>query len=370
MKRRTLWTTLLAVAGLGAALFTGTRIGRAKPPELDPALIVTAVRRPFDVEILETGRIVPREKVDIKSRLAGHVAVVHVKEGEPVKRGQVLVTLDPVDVEREVARAEAELSQARAARDFAHLVLARTERGVAQSITARNELEQAAFEDRSKAAALRIAEVARDVARDHLGYTRIVSPIDGVVVMRAIEPGEAVIPGVQSTFDGKALLTIADVRTLIVKVNLNQIDVAKVAVGRSATVTLDALVGRSFEASVTKVAPASVKLAGKEQEVFPVEAELLHNDGAIKPGMVADVHIHLAKKPEALAVPLEAIVKESGKIYVSSVTTSSKGAPSISKVEVALGLRNDREIEITSGIAPGTKVLLKPPPATDNETKL
>jgi membrane fusion protein, macrolide-specific efflux system len=364
------WVWLAAPLVLGGAVLFGSRLGRAKAAPIDPALLVTVARRPLDVEILETGRVQPREKVDLKSKLAGQVSEVFVREGAPVKKGQVLLALDPVDVQRELAKAEADVAQARAALDFATLVHGRTERGVAQSIMARNDLDQAAHDARSRAASLRSAEVARDVARDHLRYTKLVSPLDGTVIARGIEPGEAVVPGVQSTFDGKSLLTVADLSALLVKVNLNQIDVAKVEVGRRAVLTLDALPGHTYEAVVTKVAPASVKLPGKDQEVFPVEAQLEKADGLIKPGMTADVRIRLDRRDGVLVVPLEAIVKESGKSFVMRFTETKGHEPRTDKVEVSLGLRNDREVEIASGIEEGARVLLRPASAAENETKL
>jgi membrane fusion protein, macrolide-specific efflux system len=223
---------------------------------------------------------------------------------------------------------------------------------------------------RTKTVALRAAEVARSVAQDRLRYTKLVAPIGGTVIARGIEPGEAVVPGVQSTFDGKALLTVADLSALLVKVNLNQIDVAKVAVGRQATLTLDALPGKTYSAVITKVAPASVKLAGKDQEVFPVEARIDTPDGLVKPGMTADVRVHLDAKAGVLAIPLEAVIKESGRSYVMRIVEKGPGDARPEKTEVTLGLRNDREVEVLTGLGEGAKVMLRPASAAENETKI
>ena len=367
-RRRWLWAAAL-VAVIAGVVFVAGR-SRAKPASFDPALVVTVQRRALEVEVLETGRVQPREKVDLKSKIAGQVSAVLVQEGALVKKGQVLIVLDPTDYQRELAKADADVAQANAALDFARLSHVRAERGVAQDIAPRTELELRTHELRAKTVSVQSAEVTRAVARDRIGYAKIVSPIDGTVIARGIEPGEAVVPGVQSTFDGKALLTIADLSALLVKVNLNQIDVAKVAVGRKATLTLDALPGRTYRAVVTKVAPASVKLAGKDQEVFPVEAQLEAPDGLVKPGMTADVRVHLDAKDGVLALPLEAIVKESGRSFVLRVVPAGKNEERTEKVEVTLGLRNDREVEIASGVLEGARVLLRPPSAAENETKL
>ena len=368
-RRRRRWPWALALAALvGGGLFVAQR-SRAKPAAIDPALLVTATRKPLEVEIIETGRVQPREKTDVKSKIPGQVQRVLVQEGAIVKKGDVLLVLDPTDYTRDLAKAEADVAQASAALDFAKLAHQRAERGVAQGVASRFEIDQTAHDERTKTVAVRSAEVARSVAQDRLRYTKLVSPIDGTVIARGIEPGESVVPGVQSTFDGKALLTIADLSALLVKVNLNQIDVAKIEVGRKATLTLDALPGKTYQAVITKVAPASVKLPGKDQEVFPIEAQLEAPDGLVKPGMTADVRVHLDAKDGVLALPLETIVKEAGRSYVMRMVEKKPGQLEPEKTEVTLGLRNDREVEVF-GIEEGTRVLLKPPSAAENETKL
>jgi membrane fusion protein, macrolide-specific efflux system len=371
-RRRWVWA-LVAFVVIGGVLFAAHK-SRAKPAPIDPALLVTLTNKPLEVEILETGRVQAREKVDLKSKIAGQVQAVLVQEGQRVSKGQVLLVLDPTDYDRDLAKAEADLAQAHAALDFARLAHGRAERGVAQGVASRVELDQTNHDERSKSVAVRAAEVARLVAQDRLRYTKLVSPIDGIVTARGIEPGEAVVPGVQSTFDGKALLTVADLSALLVKVNLNQIDVAKIAVGRKATLTLDALPGRTYHAVVTKVAPASVKLTGKDQEVFPVEAQLEAPDDLVKPGMTADVRVHLDAKPGARVIPLEAVVKETGRSFVTRVVEEAgkKGseATRTEKTEVTLGLRNDREVEVVGGLDDGARVLLRPASAAENETKL
>jgi membrane fusion protein, macrolide-specific efflux system len=368
-RRRRRWPWAVAILAIvGGGLFVAQR-SRAKPTPIDPALLVTATRKALEVEIIETGRVQPREKADVKSKIPGQVQAVLVQEGASVKKGDTLLVLDPTDYTRDLAKADADVAQASAALDFAKLAHQRAERGVAQGVASRFEIDQTAHDERTKSVAVRSAEVARSIAQDRLRYTKLVSPIDGTVIARAIEPGESVVPGVQSTFDGKPLLTIADLSALLVKVNLNQIDVAKISVGRKATLTLDALPGHTYQAVITKVAPASVKLTGKDQEVFPVEAQLEAPDGLVKPGMTADVRVHLDAKANVLALPLEAIVKESGRTYVMRVVEKKPGRPEPEKIEVTLGLRNDREVEVM-GIDEGARVMLRPASAAENETKI
>jgi RND family efflux transporter MFP subunit len=269
-----------------------------------------------------------------------------------------------------VERAEADVDVARNAYEFAALSVERRQKGLEERGVARIDLDAAESELRAKRAALRIAHVARRAAADQLHYTRIDSPIDGTVIDRAIGPGEVVTPGVQATFEGRALIAIADLSQLVVKTDVNQIDVAKLKVGQAVTVTLDALPGRTINARVTWIAPASVMAKDKQVDVFPVEATLETSDAAIKPGMVADVRVHVDKRVGVVILPIEAVVEQGGAHWVTTLTYGADGKPlrHLSKVEV--GARNDREIEIVSGIAPGERVVVRPPSAADNEFKM
>ncbi|AUX20511.1 hypothetical protein SOCEGT47_009830 [Sorangium cellulosum] len=369
-RRRRRWPWLAAVAALagGGAAFVAAR--GPGPAPIDPALVVTARRGDLAVEVLETGRIEAREQVELKSKIAGQVAEVLAGEGARVAEGELLLVLDPTDPAREVARAEAELAQARAAARFARIEAERRTAGVEASVTRADERDQARHELAVKTIAVRLAEVALRAAKDRLRDTKIASPIDGTVIQRDIDPGEVVTPGVESTFEAKALLTVADLSTLVVKVDLNQIDVAKVALGQPATLTLDALPGRTYTATVTRIAPASVKREGREVEVFPVEAELSGVDGLLRPGMTADVRILLDSRPDVVSLPIEAVAEEGGKQRVTRVVDGPDGEPITEEVEVALGARNDREVEVVSGVPEGARVLINPPSAAPNETRM
>lgn len=369
-RRRRKWPWLvLVLAAMGLALLVARKGGAGTPP-VDPALIVKVKRGPLAIEIVETGKIAPRERVEVKSKVAGQASQVLVDEGQKVHKGQLLLVLDPTDYQRDVARAEADVAQARSALDYARLVLERKKAGVAQSVMPQSELDLAAAEAASKSVALRSAQVALTTAQDRVSYTRIVAPIDGTVIQRGVQPGEVVVPGVQSTFDGKSLLIVADLSVLVAKIELNQIDVAKVKLGQSAELVLDALPGQKYQAKITKIAPASVRPTGKDVDVFPVEAQLAEADGKILPGMTADVRVHLDEKPDVLTLPIEAVVKDSGKSYVTRLVADAAGKERPEKTEVTLGARSDRDVEIVSGVEEGARVVLNPPSAAENETKM
>jgi multidrug efflux pump subunit AcrA (membrane-fusion protein) len=224
------------------------------------------------------------------------------------------------------------------------------------------------------------------VAEDQLRYSRVISPLDGTVIQRNIRIGETVVPGTMATFDERSLMVVADMSTLIAKADLNQIDVAKVKLDQTVTLTLDALPGKTFKARVTKIAPASVLPKGKDVEVFPVEATL--EPGAlseIRPGMTADIKIHVETKKNVLKLPIEAVVKEKGQTFVNCIVAGGGGSdsagpsgfgggmgkkgPNTKRVDVQVGARNDREQEILGGVKEGDEVLIRPPSAEANEFK-
>jgi HlyD family secretion protein/macrolide-specific efflux system membrane fusion protein len=371
VRKRRRWIAPVIVIALivgGVVLFA--KRGGAGPKELDPSLITTVKRNDLSIEVLETGKVQPREKVEIKSKVAGQVLKVFVDAGDKVKKGQLLLQLDPTDYERDVAKCEADVAAAKNALEFSELSLDRRQKGLEARGVAQMDVDTAAADVRAKKVAVQTATVAYNAASDRLRYTHIVAPMDGTITERGIQPGEVVTPGVQATFEGKALLTVADLSTLLVKADLNQIDVAKVKLGQKVSVTLDALPGKAYEASITKIAPASITPKDKQVDVFPVEATLTKSDTAIKPGMTADVRIHIEKKEHVLSLPIEAVVKENGKQFVSKVVPAENGKQKTDKVEVAVGARNDREIEIASGIKEGDKVMIKPASSAENEYKM
>ncbi len=370
MKVKIRWMLVLAVAGaIGTGIYLSTR-SDAQTISKDAALRVTVKRHDLAIEVVDTGKVEPEEKIEIKSKVAGQVVEVPVDESVHVKKGQLLLRLDPIDYEREVARADADVAMAKIGLEFAQLNLDRKKRGLADRGVAQVDVDLAMNEFKAKTVALRSAQIALETARDRLRYTRITSPIDGTVLELGIKQGEVVTPGVQQTFEGRPLLTIGDLSTLIVRCELNQIDVARIQLDQRATLTFDALPGKTFEAKVTKTAPAAVKAAkNKDIEVFPVEATLVAVDDSIKPGMTADVRFQIETRANVFAVPIEAVVKKEGKAYVTKIIMA-EGKETTAQAEVELGARNDREIEITSGVEEGEALLIDPASSKDNEVKL
>lgn len=366
-RRRWPWiaAALVALAAAGGVVVQS----RAAPEPLDPALIVTAARAPLAIEVIDVGRVRPLEQVEIESKVAGRVARVLVDEGDRVAAGDVLIELERRDFSRAVARELSALRRARALYAHTQRDVARRSLGAREGLVTGVDLELAEHQRELARLDLGAARVGLASARDRLADARITAPAAGTVIRRSIEPGEMVVPGVESTFEKRSLLTIADLSRLIVEVELNQIDVAKVRIGQRVSVTLDALPNERFSARVTEIAAASVRPPGKELDVFPVEALLERSDPRIKPGMTADVRIHVEERSGVVSLPLEAVRRDAGKAFVERVVDGERG-PVTERVEVVLGLENDRAVEIAAGLSEGDRVLVAPPSAEDNETRI
>ncbi|MBP6742015.1 MAG: efflux RND transporter periplasmic adaptor subunit [Deltaproteobacteria bacterium] len=372
MKKRRVWpwvVLVLVVLIIGGGLLAKRKAGQGQA--LDPTLLAKVSRGDLEIGVTELGKIEPREKVGVKSKVAGQVEKILVEEGMQVKMGQLLLWLEPNEFRRSMVRAQQEVDKAAAGLEYARVLLDRRKRALADRAVAQADVDLAENEFKTKRIMLAQAKESLAVAQDQLSYSRITSPLDGTVIQRTIRVGETVVPGTMATLDASALLVVADMSTLVAKVDLNQIDVAKVKLGQTVTLTLDALPGQNFHAVVSKIAPASILPKGKDVEVFPVEATLDAKELAgIKPGMTADVKIHIETRKNVLKLPIEAVIKEKGKTFVNKVTGNPPGkGPATERVDIKGGMRNDREQEILEGLTEGMEVLIRPPSAEANEFK-
>lgn len=412
---------VLLVGGGGAAVKLASK--GASAPKQDN---VKVEQGKLEVVVSETGTIEPLTKVEIKSRVAGQVAELRVDVGDRVEKGQLLLQLDTTDMERERARAEADrdmvkarlkmleagsrpeeireaeaqLEQADSAFLRAHAEYQRAQAALkAQTITlrdaesARNDYDGARAQlDAAKARLARLkagaraeelmearaqlskAEVALRAAQDQLDYASIRSPMAGTVIKRGIEVGEMVSPGVSATAQGTSMLTVADLDRLILKSSLNQIDIGKVTKGLAVEVRVDSAPGKVFMGAIHKVAPAAEasKNAQDSLQTFPIETILKAASGTptelLKPGMTADLDIRVTSKPDALYLPVEAVVRGKGNEATVTLPAKSKDAKPETRT-ITLGLTNDHQIEVLKGLSKGDVVLIKPPSSAENAAK-
>jgi multidrug efflux pump subunit AcrA (membrane-fusion protein) len=165
---------------------------------------------------------------------------------------------------------------------------------------------------------------------------RVTSPMNGVVITKGVELGETVTSGVSSFNAGTVLFTVADLKSLIIKVNLNEVDIAKVAVGQAVRITLDAYPQKVFNGKVRFVAPAAKLL--EKIKVFPIEIALDNLSDAYRTGMSANVEILGEKREKAVSIPLEALQRKEGATVVYRLKADLK-PPQIDKAKKGLSGR-------------------------------
>ena len=195
----------------------------------------------------------------------------------------------------------------------------------------------------------------------------IKAPCSGVVIRRHIREGE-MITAVSEYGAGAPIVTIGDLSTMLVKVDLNEVDVDKVHLGLPVEITADALRGRSYAGEVTRISPASASSGYGEQQGqtpivrFPIEITIESSDSDLKPGMTANAAIVCDRAQDVLWVPNDAVFEkedEKGKKFAAVVTgKDEKGEQETEDREVTTGLSNDARTEIESGLEEGDEVQL------------
>src|SRR5215831_19373870 len=269
---------LLVLAGV--ALVAAKGRDKADPKaESTPFRLGKVQAEDPQVSVREVGVVDPVTKVDVKSAVSGRVISLKVREGAVVKQGDVLAEIEPdvnqaqslSDVQASVKDAELKLQDAE--RDYT-LQKALFDQGLLGRDAYRSsEIKRDQAKENLRAAQMRY-QIVEDRGIPISGNAssqnaRVTSPMTGVVIKKGVELGETVTSGVSSFNAGTIIFTVADLKSLIIRVNLNEVDIAKVHVGQPVRVTLDAYPQKIFTGKVTFVAP-SAELVEKIK-VFKVE---------------------------------------------------------------------------------------------------
>ena len=321
---------------------------------LDESLIRTVERGDLVDEVSESGKIAPRFEVDIKSKVSGEVSAVHVEEGQAVAKGEMLYELLDVDYQRELELGQVSLYRSRLELANAEVERVRKEAALKSRGVSEAEYDLSVRQVELARIGVQSSKVELAVAQDRLDYTKVYAPIDGVVIRRNVEVGEVVTAGITATVDGEPALTIAQMDRLLLEIDLNQVDVAKVAVGQHSRILLDAYPGEEVPGTVSQIAAAGHLDATRGIDVFTVKVEVDPSESKveIKPGMTAEVRIRIGDYPDVVKLPAETVFEEDGKSYVWLVTDTD-GTKTKTKTEVQVGRRSDREVEITGGLDAG-----------------
>lgn len=316
-QRPGMWIAVAAVIALGGAAYWWSQRTAAQAA---PRYITEPLKRgKITQTVAANGTVVPTRTVNIGSELSGTVKQVYVDVNDRVKKGQVLVMLDTAKLSDQVKRSEAALLSARAAREQAKATLAEAQANLArleevarlssgqvpsaaELDTARANVTRAAAALESAAAAVAQAEAQLSTDRTNLSKASIVSPIDGVVLSRTVEPGNAVAASLQAV----TLLSLAeDLAQVRVELAVDEADVGNVRPGQKAFFTVSSYPTRRYPASVTLVAFGSTKT--DNVITYTTYLEVRNDDLSLRPGMTAAATIVANEHDGVLVVPNTAL---------------------------------------------------------------
>ncbi len=354
-----------------------------------------------------TGKVQPEVEVKISSEVSGEIIELPVKEGQAIKKGDLLVRINPDLYESGVSRSSASLSTARAGLNQAEAQLKeakanydRNKRLFDKGVISRSEWDKivSAYEvaqagKQSAYFSMQSAGATVTEARDNLNRTTIYSPVDGTISKLDAEPGERVVGTQQMT--GTEILRVANLNNMEVEVDVNENDIVKIEIGDEANIEVDAYLKKKFKGVVTSISnSASSALTADQVTNFKVKVRILKesyadmtqgkpsNYSPFRPGMTATVDIITEKKDNVLSVPISAVVVKSDttatkKDIVKELEEKEKekeGAPVEKKYEcvfvkvgdkavlrpITTGIQDDTNIEILSGLKKGDEVITGP----------
>lgn len=293
----------LVVAVLGAAAGGWMAWQKAHPPAEVPKYRTAAVDRGAIAQaVLATGTVQPVNTVNVGTQVSGTVLERNADFNDRVKKGQVLLRLDPATLQARLRQAQAQLASAQATLALARSTVERNERLVGQGFISALALDQS---QRELAAALAGVEVARaqvDAAQTDANNSVIRSPVDGVVIKRNIEVGQTVAASYQTP----DLYQIAqDLQQMRIHTNVSEADVGLIRPGQLARFSVDAYPEREFEGTVEQFRLNSTSTQGVV--TYPIVVAVDNRDERLKPGMTAQVRIVVGSKTDVLRIPTAAL---------------------------------------------------------------
>ena len=352
-----------------------------------------------------TGKIQPEIEVKISSEVSGEIISLNVKEGQVVKKGDLLVKINPdlytSGYNRSVSNlsgTKANLSQADASFKESKSSYDRNKTLYDKGIISKSDWDKAvgAYEV-AKAAKqtaffnVQSASATVNEAKDNLGRTTIYAPADGTISMLNVELGERVLGTQQMT--GTEILRVANLNNMEVEVDVNENDIVKIKVGDEANVEVDAYLKKQFKGTVTSISnSASSTLTADQVTNFKVKVRILKESyqdllegkpdtySPFRPGMTATVDIITQTKSDVLAVPISSVVVKSDTTAVKDIVIvdpneEQKAAPKIDKkfecvfVKVGdkakiriikTGIQDDTNIQVIAGLEKGDVVITGP----------
>jgi HlyD family secretion protein len=394
--KRKLWIWA-GLSALVVAVILGVAVAaRGSSTKLEPSQLAKAEKTDIAKSVVATGKVQPITKVEVKSKASGIVTRLDTDINAHVKQGQVLAQLDQIEILAQVGAQRAQLtaseSNARAAAAaieydkvsaeapdlpmYKHTY----ERALQMSkdgVVSKQALDDAqqkylfAANTRDKA----VAQIAVDTSKLHqaqaqvqqsqaslkqleeqLSYTTIVSPMDGVILSRDVELGDAVSSILVMGSTATLVMTIGDIQHVYVQGKVDESDIGKVYLGQTARIKVESFKDKTFLGKVTRIAPLGVEK--DNVTTFEVRVSIDNPGGELKANMTANAEILLEEHKGVLTVPEQAVIYDKDRNASVEVpdTSQKKGRR---KVDIKAGISNGTKTEILAGLKPGDTVILQ-----------
>lgn len=278
-----------------------------KEEEAPPAVYqaVPVVRRDIIVSAQAAGTIQPDTTVEVKSKASGEILQIMVQTGQEVRRGALMVNVDPRTAQNTMSQTQAEFEVARATLANARSTKRRSDELFQSRSITETEHEASQLTYANAIADSVRANVALENARIRLEDTDVRAPISGIVIEKNVERGQVISSPTNDVGGGTVLLKMADLSLVQVRTLVDETDIGKIQPGLLATVTVDAYPNRPFEGTVLKVEPLAV--SQQNVTMFPVLIRIGNREGLLRPGMNAEVEIHVGRRDQVLAIPNAAL---------------------------------------------------------------
>ena len=252
--------------------------------------------------VTATGTISPVTTVQVGSQVSGVIAQLYASHNSEVKKGQLLAELDPTPFQAQVEQRQADLTRAQVQTDEARLTYERQRRLAQNGLTSQAEVDAANAQLKTAAAQVQQARAALSQAQTNLRYTRILSPIDGIVIDRPYNVGQTVA----ASFQAPTLFEIAqDTTKMQVQADVDQSDIGRVQVGHVARFNVDAYPEEEFRGRIAQIRYNA--LVNQNVVTYPVIIEVANPENRLRPKMTANVTIDVSTVQNVLRVPNAAL---------------------------------------------------------------
>jgi RND family efflux transporter MFP subunit len=348
---------LVVVAGLSIlvwrAVSAHAKARSASVPVVEalPVPVARVTREDLYNEVYFTAEFRPYVEVELHAKVSGYVREMKVDFGDRVKAGQLLATLEVPELHDELHNAVATQQKAEADYTNAHLIYQRLAavNEAHPNLVAQQDLDTAEANDRTTFAAIAATRANVEKYQTLVAYTQITAPFDGVVTKRYADPGTLIQAGTASDTQSMPLVRVSDNYLLRLDFPVDQPYVKDVHVGDPVQVRVESLGGKSFTGTVTR----STLKVNEDTRTMMAEIEVPNPNLEIVPGMYCRVMLKVQRRPQALAIPIQAVPPGYGDtVYVVNDQDQIEERP------VTLGLLTPTEFEVTAGLKQGERVLI------------